>query len=51
MTDKTEGEKTMELLHSSFMEYKKLQCRKYRHGNPDTVLPCGRKKNHLNIRN
>jgi hypothetical protein len=44
MADKTEGEKTMELLHDSFKEYKKLQCRLYRHGNTETVKPPGRKK-------
>jgi hypothetical protein len=40
----SEGVQKMELLHSSFLEYKKLQNRIYRHGNPDTVLKCGRKK-------
>ncbi len=45
LTDnQSEGEKTMELLKSSFLEYKKLQCRIYRHGNPDIVKTCGRKK-------
>ena len=40
----SEGVQKMELLHTSFLEYKKLQNRIYRHGNPDTVLKCGRKK-------
>lgn len=31
-------------LRNNFLEYKKLQTRISRHGNMDTVLPCGRKK-------
>ena len=44
MVAKTEGEKNMELLRSSFLEYVKLQKRVERHGNPDTVKQPGRKK-------
>lgn len=40
----SEGVQKMKILHSSFLEYKKFQTRIHRHGNPDTVLKCGRKK-------